>query len=222
MFIGITQRLVEHDKYKETRECLALDWGELFAKGEDFADFVPLPLSYEVDFLRYARHLQGVIFSGGNDLSIFTKESANKDYTLSLKRDAYESKIIKYCIDYGLPLLGICRGAQMIAHYFGAKFITSERHIAPHEVFCVQSKSLDKAQDKNKYDACIANSFHRYCIKEIFEPLIPLAIAKDDTIEAYKHAQEPIFGIMWHIERDMGLNNKTILSQWLQAIKDRK
>lgn len=53
MFIAITQRLINAQNYYEPRECLALDWGKIFARNALFQGFLPLPLSYEIEFKKY-------------------------------------------------------------------------------------------------------------------------------------------------------------------------
>ncbi|MBK1992280.1 gamma-glutamyl-gamma-aminobutyrate hydrolase family protein [Campylobacter sp. 2018MI35] len=204
MFIGITQRLIEEEKYKELREALALEWGDLFSNSALFKDFIPLALSYEIDFKRYAPYLKAVILSGGNDLSIF------KESFLSKKRDIYEEKIIKYCLKTNTPLLGICRGAQMIAYFFNSSLQMLSNHVGNHKVIL---------NDKNSF---ISNSFHNYAIVNLGEDLEILARAEDQSIEAFRHKDKNIFGLMWHIERKNGLNNTKILKQWLNTIKENK
>ena len=100
MFIGITQRLIGNESYHEERECLALDWGRLF-KEDLFKNFIPLPLSYEINFSHYKHLVRAVILSGGNDLN-FCNPNA-----LSKKRDLYEKQVIELCLKEKIPLLGI-------------------------------------------------------------------------------------------------------------------
>ncbi|HBD8787829.1 TPA: gamma-glutamyl-gamma-aminobutyrate hydrolase family protein, partial [Campylobacter jejuni] len=66
----------------------------------------------------------------------------------------------------------------------------------------------------------ISNSFHNFAIEKLGEDLVELCLAEDNTIEAFKHKYENIFGIMWHIERENGLNNIQILREWFSLIKE--
>ena len=79
--IAISQRLIEEEKYFELREALALDWGKLFTKEDLFRDFLPLPLSYEIDFEKYKNNICAVILSGGNNLYcvclLYTSDAAD-------------------------------------------------------------------------------------------------------------------------------------------------
>lgn len=132
-FIAISQRLYEMQEYHEAREALAIDWGLFFKQYLD--DFIMLPLSYTQDFSCYKPYIAGVILSGGNDLSIFNNNALN------IQRDDFEASIIESCIKDSIPLLGICRGAQMIAYYFNSTINKCSNHTQPHEV--MQCINLD-------------------------------------------------------------------------------
>lgn len=202
-FIGITQRLLENTSYYEVREALSVEWGEFFK--EHLQGFLPLPLSYAIPFSAYAEslgeNLSGVILSGGNDLN-----SLNPN-PLSAMRDEYEAQIIEYCLQHNLPLLGICRGAQMIAHYFGAKLELLSGHIGNHQVFNISSGE--------KFET---NSFHNYGVRTLSDCLESLVEAEDSSIEAFKHKHKLIFALMWHIERKNGMEKDRIFQEWLSKL----
>lgn len=202
-FIGITQRLLENTSYYEVREALSVEWGEFFK--EYLQGFLPLPLSYAIPFSVYVESLggslSGVILSGGNDLN-----SLNPN-PFSAMRDAYESQILTHCLQHNLPLLGICRGAQMIAHYFGAKLESLNGHIGNHQVFDISSGERFET-----------NSFHNYGVRTLSDCLESLVEAEDSSIEAFKHKHKPIFALMWHIERKNGMGKDKIFQEWLSKL----
>lgn len=198
MFIAITQRLVRHDSYNELREALSIEWGALF--GAEFGAFLPLPLCFEIPFTRYEQIINGCILSGGNDLNIFNSKEENKI------RDEYEKNVIERCIKRRIPILGICRGAQVLAHFFGSEIKPCQNHIGTHLV-----------RDKWGVEFRV-NSFHNYAITHLGADLECLAVAEDNTIEAFKHKSLPFYALMWHIERENGLNNTAILDKFKQKI----
>lgn len=200
MFIAMTQRLVE-SSYKEVRECLASEWGEFFAR--NLASYLPLPLAYHIPFSQYAPFVNGVILSGGNDLALFC------DDELSHKRDSYERAVLEYCVGHRVPVLGVCRGAQMIAQYFSCEIAPLQGHIGEHSID-VQGRSYQ------------VNSFHNYCVRSVSSELEPIALASDTSIEAFRHRELPIFGVMWHIERSGGMEYEELWQRFLQALKERK
>ncbi|EAK0952827.1 gamma-glutamyl-gamma-aminobutyrate hydrolase family protein [Campylobacter lari] len=197
-FIAISQRILKNQDYHELRECLALDWGSFFKK--ELSDFLPLPLSYEIDFKNYISSVSAVILSGGNDLNSCKSSFVNQ------KRDEYEKNIIKHCMQNNIPLLGVCKGAQMIASYFNSTICPCKDHVGNHEVYL-------KDQIIN------VNSYHNFAIKTLGSELEALANAKDETIEAFKHKKFSIYGLMWHIERENGMSEKSIFNAWLKDIK---
>lgn len=199
MFIAMTQRLVE-SSHKEVRECLASEWGEFFAC--NLASYLPLPLAYHIPFSQYAPFVRGVILSGGNDLALFC------DDELSHKRDSYERAVLEYCVEHRVPVLGVCRGAQMIAQYFSCEIVPLQGHIGEHSID-VQGRSY------------LVNSFHNYCVRSVSSELEPIALASDASIEAFRHRELPIFGVMWHIERSGGMEYDGLWQRFLQALKER-
>ncbi|RDU73377.1 gamma-glutamyl-gamma-aminobutyrate hydrolase [Helicobacter aurati] len=231
--IAITQRLIAHEQYFEIREALSSEWGILFNKGHIFDSFLPLPLSYNMNFQDYLSslgdRLAGVILSGGNDLSCCMKDSADDDTylaqqkILSQQRDSYEKTIIQCCIAHRIALLGICRGAQMIAWHFGSNIERCKDHVGLHEIIYTQdARTLSYAQMQNKQEfsqqSFVGNSFHNYCITKLGKQLVALATSTDNTIESFRHKKYPIFGIVWHIERKNGWENNCIVQEWLNTI----
>ncbi len=203
-FISISQRLLENESYFEIREALSIEWGALFAKNTLFKGLCPLPLSVKIPFKTYAPFLSGVILSGGNDLSLFNES------LLSKMRDEYEMSVIKECIRLKMPLLGVCRGAQIIAHFFKSELKKCEKHTKEHLIIKLNEP----------YKKVLVNSFHNYAIFKLGKDLNPLFKSEDESIEAFKHKNLPIFALLWHIERAHGLAEKSILKEWLSAVKD--
>lgn len=202
-YIAISQRLYSMKEYNEIRESLAIDWGQFFAI--HLHDFLMLPLSYKQDIAPYLPDIAGVILSGGNDLSVCNETPLNKE------RDIFETNLIDLCIKDSIPLLGVCRGAQMIAYYFNSQITPCKNHVGLHEV----------VQDLETTQRFITNSFHNYAITQLGKDLRSLAISsdtKDYSIESFKHKSHNIFGIMWHIERDRGMENSEVFQKWKNAL----
>ena len=189
--IAVTQRLVLNQNYYEMREALDVRWGELFKK----INFVPIILPIEIQFKKYFNFLKidGIILTGGNDLY-----STNKN-TMSLKRDNFEKKLIKYGIKKNIPILGMCRGMEVIAEYFGADFKKVKNQVGIRHKLKVNKTS--------KYFSHLSkistvNSFHNYAINEMPLDFIESAWNKNGVVKAIEHKKYKIFGQMWHSERE--------------------
>ncbi len=68
------------------------------------------------------KHLNLIILQGGNDIFDSSKEIKN--------RNDNENLIIKFAIANNIPLLGVCRGMQLINLYFGGKIIKKKKAYA--------------------------------------------------------------------------------------------
>lgn len=181
--IGITQRIIEEAHYKETRDALDINWARWFHSLE----MLPIPLPSHYDFAAYVQDLDldGVLLSGGNDLSVVCNHEINR------ARDAYERMVIETCIRQGIPLIGICRGMQMIGHYFGLSLMRVDNHVnRRHEI-------IDTIGHTRQ-----VNSFHQYGFTACTDAFTVEAYAPDGCIEAFRHKKYSIYGQMWHPERE--------------------
>lgn len=188
--IAITQRLIENEGYREIRDALDVRWAEFFKK----IGCLPIILPSYHDFVPYFKsfRISGIILSGGNDLSLLS------DNELSKKRDDFEKRLIKFGISKGIPILGICRGMQIIADYFGCDFKKVQGHAGTEHKLVVSDRSRFKDNLKKIKSV---NSYHNYGIDNISRNLIISVKSDDGIIEAIEHKKYNIFGQMWHSER---------------------
>ena len=124
-----------------------------------------------------------VLLSGGNDIGEFNL------------RDDTERNLLQYCEHNALPILGICRGMQMLAKYSGAKLKKADCHVG------IRHKLI-----KNSFGYGLpgkdVNSYHKMALAECPTGYIISAQSDDETIEAIVHSEKPWEGWMWHPERE--------------------
>ena len=183
--VGVSQRVDAIPAREEHRDALDVRLGQLLWS----LGFLPLPLCSGVaevpdEAAAYLEALQldAVVLSGGNDLG----EQPG--------RDALERAALEHAAGHGLPVLGICRGAQMINVHQGGALERREGHAGTRHTV---SGSLVGARRE-------VNSYHDHVIppEGLGAELEVAARAGDGTVEALSHARLPWLGILWHPERE--------------------
>ncbi|MEA5446312.1 gamma-glutamyl-gamma-aminobutyrate hydrolase family protein [Gammaproteobacteria bacterium AB-CW1] len=190
--IGVTQRVEVVASYGERRDCLDQQWGGLLKQLGFLLVPVPNGLSEPGAWLE-VMGLDGFILSGGNDLAHLPDASRPAP-----ERDATETAILDYAKHRQMPVLGVCRGLQMMNVYLGGSLVPVEGHVATrHSVTPVAGESLFSAYSE-------VNSFHDWGIapEGLAETLSPGVRCQDGTIEAARHTSLPWASVMWHPERE--------------------
>lgn len=176
--IAITQRVERIEAIGERRDALSQEWAVL----AEACGFTPLPLPNCLPAVREllaALPVEGFLLTGGNDLASYGGDAP--------ERDGVERHLVQAAVGRRIPLLGVCRGMQMVLDCFGTPLRRVEGHIRVEH-------ALDSGET--------ANSFHGWGAVECRPPLAPLAWSADGVLEAVAHQDYPwIKGIMWHPER---------------------
>lgn len=186
----VTQRLVGCDGIDEVRECLDRRWGTFLRE----LSLLPIPLASGVDVEAYLERLEpaGVLLTGGNDLACVGGDA------LSVERDAFEARVVKAARERGLPMLGVCRGMQLLAHVSGGSIDVCSGHVATLHALEPSGDARHPALRVPR----MANSFHQYFARPHPSSDFRVVLrSADGAAEAMEHVSLPIVGIMWHPER---------------------
>ncbi|MFT4552900.1 MAG: gamma-glutamyl-gamma-aminobutyrate hydrolase PuuD [Chlamydiales bacterium] len=189
--VAISQRLVDHTEYKETRSCLDLRWTDVFRK----LNYIPLiiPQDYPCETFLEQTKAQALILSGGNDLQSLSPNA------LSAQRDSFERDLIQTALLMNIPIFGVCRGMLLLADFFESSFHEIDKHVATRHELYVHADSRHKERLRKLNTV---NSFHKFSVKSLGRNLIASARCPKGYIEALEHRTLPIFGQMWHPERE--------------------
>lgn len=191
--LGLTQRVVELPVRGERRDCLDQAWTPLLLRH----GFLPVPLPNQTTdavAMVDGMGIQGFVLTGGNDLT-----TVPGGVDTAPERDAFEHMLVDLATERGLPVLGVCRGLQMLVVHHGGHLTPVEGHVARrHGLVPANSTSLPLSPRAE------VNSFHNFgVVPDGLGPvLLAEATAPDGSIEALRHPSLPQWGIMWHPERD--------------------
>lgn len=176
----VTQRVDVIKSYNERRDALDQKWFELLNLAGILPTVVPNNTQMLSAYLKSASW-DGILLTGGNSLQTYGGNAP--------ERDALETKLVSHAIRNNIPLLGVCRGMQVLLDYFGTKLHPISGHVSSKQQIAINGKS------------CTVNSFHDWGCKDAPEEMDVWAKASDDVIKAVRHRETPLYGIMWHPER---------------------
>lgn len=173
---------------------------------------VPLTLAYTTDesrLLEYIDACDGFLFSGGLDVNpaIYGEEVKFDNVEIDEARDDFEGAIFPLVYKTGKPILGICRGLQMINVQLGGTLL---QHIDGHrqsptpgtepiqKVNVVKDSMLHKISGK---ESLMVNTFHHQAIDRLADCLELDAVSEDGIIEAAHHKERDfLMLVQWHPE----------------------
>tara|TARA_B100001248_G_scaffold182742_1_gene139168 strand:- start:483 stop:1088 length:606 start_codon:yes stop_codon:yes gene_type:complete len=129
-----------------------------------------------------------LILTGGSDVG-------KKNY-VSIQRDNLEKKLIKIALKENIPILGICRGAQLFAKIKNFKLTRVKKHMRTKHYVKFNTKFLNYKKVER------VNSYHYYSIKEEYKKNFKIiAQDEDNNVELYSYKKNNLF-YMWHPERN--------------------
>lgn len=199
-FVALTQRVEVDPRTNERRDCLDQNWAS-FLESLGYA-VIPVPngLKNPIEWFR-KYNCSGLILSGGNDLS----HLPNAQRT-AVERDQTETALVGECLMSRTPVIGVCRGLQIINHIFGGTQRPCQGHSDSRH-------ALSFASDTDAiWKHAEVNSFHDWGIskEDLADNLKPLCFSDYDMVEAFEAKDHAVWGLMWHPEREMPKNELDI------------
>ena len=163
----------------------------------------------------YADYLDGLILQGGADVSprAYGEEPLKPEWGGDPVRDAYELELVHEFLEAGKPILGICRGMQLINVAFGGSLLQDIPTLLPeaiahetpqydrhrHEVTLVDGSWLQRWN--GSLPGRQVASVHHQAIKRLGRELVVEATAPDGVVEAIRHTGRTfVYGVQWHPE----------------------
>jgi putative glutamine amidotransferase len=151
--------------------------------------------------------LDGLVIAGGPDVEPvrYGAEPHPRTGPPARERDAWELALIDAALTARVPLLGICRGMQLLNVALGGTLV---QHLDGHaEVVGVFGNHAVKPVPGSLYAAVVPDetsvpAYHHQAVDRLGEGLVPSAYADDGTVEALElpSGEGWVLGVQWHPE----------------------
>lgn len=149
-----------------------------------------------------------LLFPGGGDITpAFFGEHNNGSYNIDTELDILQLQAFQYALDEKLPVLGICKGMQLINVGLGGNVIQNMPTAESHR-YVEADQYHDTVIDPSSFlyelygGSAVVNSAHHQCVSRLGRQLIPIQwCPADQCVEAIRHISLPVIGVQWHPER---------------------
>jgi putative glutamine amidotransferase len=161
----------------------------------------------------------GLLVSGGPDVfpgRYNQTGDTNRCGKIDYRRDTLEFALIEKALEMDLPILGICRGEQILNVYFGGSlyvdiptaFDTLVAHRCADKDSCfhlIKIKPMSVLNNICNVTSCMVNSNHHQAVNNLADGLEAIAVTDDGLIEAITWSDPEnhpfMLGVQWHPER---------------------
>ncbi len=175
----------------------------------------------------------GILFTGGHDINpeIYHAENTNTR-SISLARDAIELTLFQKAYEMDMPILGICRGFQLINAALGGTLYqdlpielgtqVDHEQKAPYDRFFHSVKLENTLADLFSAAEIEVNSSHHQGVKELANSLVCCARSEDGLVEAFSAPDKNyLLAVQWHPEYGANWDSsKKIFSSFIEAAKE--
>lgn len=233
--IGILANIETMDRdpfLGQERTCLNQSYIQSIIKAGGIPLILPVVQEKEI-IHSYVSLIDGLVLSGGYDVHphLYGEEPHPDLGAIHPERDAFEIEALKKTYEQKKPILGICRGLQVINVAFGGtlyqdlshagsseriKHIQQTKHYtATHLVDLISDTQL---RDIFGQETIGTNTFHHQSVKKMAPGFIVNAKSRDGIIEGIEKVDYPFFiGVQWHPERmvDHHLNMLNLFSAFI-------
>ncbi len=176
-----------------------------YASGVYAAGGMPVHLPMDADPADWVHHLDGLVLTGGADIEPSRYGHDNIDSNVEIERDEVEFVMYETALGDGIPVLGICRGFQLINVHHGGTLHQSVPEHARYDIPPGQaSHDVEIVADSELHglfgDTHFVNSLHHQTAADVGEGLRVTARAHDGVVEGLETPDGSVVAVQWHPE----------------------
>ncbi|GGQ23524.1 gamma-glutamyl-gamma-aminobutyrate hydrolase family protein [Streptomyces roseolilacinus] len=151
--------------------------------------------------------LDGLVVAGGADVEPARYGAARDPRTgpPARERDAWELALVDAALTAGTPVLGVCRGMQLLNVALGGTLL---QHLEGHTAGVGRlGRHTVKPVPGTRYGSLVPEAvevptYHHQAVDRLGAGLVPSAYAEDGTVEAVELPGSWVLGVQWHPEMD--------------------
>lgn len=220
--IGITCGWKEAEQRYQLCNC--------YVRSIERAGGIPVLLSYveQNSIGQLADLCDGLLFSGGGDLDpvYWGAQATPETGEIVPERDLFEIGLARYAFSSRKPVLGICRGCQLLNTAAGGSLIqhveshicheqNAPRHYSIHDIVLKEGSLLHQIV---KNATLRVNSFHHQAVGDLASGLQVCAWAADGIVEGIESKAHPFWlGVQWHPESMRDESSKSLFRALIKA-----
>lgn len=204
--VVLTMRVTNDREHCEVRDAISHDFISMLG-AHDLAVYLLPNVVRSVETYMSDVLPDAVILSGGNDIGpLFDGDVRGS--SVNEVRDECERAALEYAVANKIPVLGVCRGMQMINAFFGGSIVRNfsflgedaRSHAGVHHCISLRCPAFISWAGVDEVDT---NSFHTQGVSaSTLSPELVIAALSGQVVEAVVHKQLPIVGVQWHPERE--------------------
>ena len=158
--------------------------------------------------------VDGLLIPGGADVDpvIYGEENKGLSRDTDIHEDTFQKKAIEFALEMGKPIMGICRGHQLLNALLGGKLIqdiptevedaishAEEKNATKgvHKVFIEKGTVLHSIMGR---DEIVTNTLHHQAVKTPGKGMVVAGRTEDGIIEATENIERKIVSMQWHPE----------------------